>query len=257
MSEDEAFIRAIVDSPGDETPRLVYADWLDERDDPRGAYLRAEQDAYRTGQIAKVLHLAVGLDPVWVARVTCPPFGVCCEHIEFRNRGPIIDREDIKRFEQQCGMTLPPDYHAFLLNYNGGLVNEARYETPGGEVLPDRDHEFYSLKSSAATALESVWDWWVSSKERYRAEFGPDPRVENWFSGFLPVGDAPDVINGVLLGVAGPAFGRLRMFDYSLGFDPGFLDTVMESDAGSFADYLSLLPSPSFRSWTHADELPY
>ncbi len=42
MNEDEAFIRVIVDSPGDDTPRLVYADWLDDRGDPRGPYLRAE-----------------------------------------------------------------------------------------------------------------------------------------------------------------------------------------------------------------------
>ena len=42
MTEDEAFIRAIVQSPGDETARLVYADWLDDRDDPRGTYLRTE-----------------------------------------------------------------------------------------------------------------------------------------------------------------------------------------------------------------------
>src|SRR5262249_19542994 len=27
VSEDEAFIRAVVDGPGDDTPRLVYADW--------------------------------------------------------------------------------------------------------------------------------------------------------------------------------------------------------------------------------------
>lgn len=40
--DDEAFIRAIVDAPCDDAPRLIYADWLDERDDPRGAYLRAE-----------------------------------------------------------------------------------------------------------------------------------------------------------------------------------------------------------------------
>ena len=42
MTDDEAFIRAVVDGPGDNTPRLVYADWLDDRADPRGPYLRAE-----------------------------------------------------------------------------------------------------------------------------------------------------------------------------------------------------------------------
>jgi uncharacterized protein (TIGR02996 family) len=34
VTDDEAFIRAIVDSPGDDAPRLIYADWLDERRDP-------------------------------------------------------------------------------------------------------------------------------------------------------------------------------------------------------------------------------
>jgi uncharacterized protein (TIGR02996 family) len=37
MTDDEAFIRAIVDAPGDEAPRLVYADWLDERGVGRSA----------------------------------------------------------------------------------------------------------------------------------------------------------------------------------------------------------------------------
>jgi uncharacterized protein (TIGR02996 family) len=37
VTDDEAFIGAIVDAPGDDAPRLVYADWLDERGDPRFA----------------------------------------------------------------------------------------------------------------------------------------------------------------------------------------------------------------------------
>ena len=44
MTDDEAFVRMVVDSPGDDLPRLVYADWLQERGDPRGDYLRAELD---------------------------------------------------------------------------------------------------------------------------------------------------------------------------------------------------------------------
>jgi uncharacterized protein (TIGR02996 family) len=35
-ADDQAFIRAIVDNPGDDTLRLVYADWLDEQHGPRG-----------------------------------------------------------------------------------------------------------------------------------------------------------------------------------------------------------------------------
>lgn len=40
-SEDDAFMRAIASQPQDEAVWLIYADWLEERDDPRGAYLRA------------------------------------------------------------------------------------------------------------------------------------------------------------------------------------------------------------------------
>jgi uncharacterized protein (TIGR02996 family) len=35
-------VAAIEANPSDDTPRLAYADWLDERADPRGEYLRTE-----------------------------------------------------------------------------------------------------------------------------------------------------------------------------------------------------------------------
>ena len=40
MGDDEAFLAAILASPGDEAPELVYADWLEERGDTRGLALR-------------------------------------------------------------------------------------------------------------------------------------------------------------------------------------------------------------------------
>jgi uncharacterized protein (TIGR02996 family) len=42
ITDDEYFIRAIVAHPGEDSPRLVYADWLEERGDPRANYLRHE-----------------------------------------------------------------------------------------------------------------------------------------------------------------------------------------------------------------------
>jgi uncharacterized protein (TIGR02996 family) len=42
VGEDEAFLAAIGARPTDDLVRLVYADWLDERDDPRGEFLRLE-----------------------------------------------------------------------------------------------------------------------------------------------------------------------------------------------------------------------
>jgi uncharacterized protein (TIGR02996 family) len=38
--DEDAFLRAILASPHDDAPRLIYADWLEERGDPRGEYIR-------------------------------------------------------------------------------------------------------------------------------------------------------------------------------------------------------------------------
>ncbi len=43
MTEDEAFVAAILGAPGDDGPRLVYADWLEEHGEPaRAAALRLD-----------------------------------------------------------------------------------------------------------------------------------------------------------------------------------------------------------------------
>ena len=39
---EDAFLRAIEESPDDDAPRLIYADWLEEHSDPRGASIRAQ-----------------------------------------------------------------------------------------------------------------------------------------------------------------------------------------------------------------------
>jgi len=42
MSDREAFIRHIAEHPQADLPRLVFADWLDERDDPLGLFIRTQ-----------------------------------------------------------------------------------------------------------------------------------------------------------------------------------------------------------------------
>ena len=42
MDDDEILIQAIEDDPGDDGPRLAYADWLEERGDVRGEFIRAQ-----------------------------------------------------------------------------------------------------------------------------------------------------------------------------------------------------------------------
>jgi uncharacterized protein (TIGR02996 family) len=42
MTHDEAFLQAILEAPDDDTPRLIYADWLDDQGDPRGEFIRVQ-----------------------------------------------------------------------------------------------------------------------------------------------------------------------------------------------------------------------
>jgi uncharacterized protein (TIGR02996 family) len=47
MSEATAFLRAVCAHPDEDGPRLVYADWLDERGDPKGEFIRAQCELAR------------------------------------------------------------------------------------------------------------------------------------------------------------------------------------------------------------------
>src|SRR5437764_761726 len=42
MSQDEGFLRAILEEPDDDGLRLIYADWLEERGDPRAEFIRVQ-----------------------------------------------------------------------------------------------------------------------------------------------------------------------------------------------------------------------
>jgi uncharacterized protein (TIGR02996 family) len=42
LTQNDAFIQAIIESPDDESLRLIYADWLEERGDPRGEFIRVQ-----------------------------------------------------------------------------------------------------------------------------------------------------------------------------------------------------------------------
>jgi uncharacterized protein (TIGR02996 family) len=77
MDNDEAFLRAIADNPADNAPRLIYADWLDERGDSRAEFLRVQSalgkqtpDKSTFRKLCKREQYLVGqLDSTWVQRV--------------------------------------------------------------------------------------------------------------------------------------------------------------------------------------------
>src|SRR5262245_55720746 len=51
MSDDDAFLQAVLDRPDDDAPRLVYADWLEEHGDPdRAEFIRVQIEQARLPQ---------------------------------------------------------------------------------------------------------------------------------------------------------------------------------------------------------------
>src|SRR4051794_23075081 len=74
MTRDEPFLRAIVEDPEDDAPRLVYADWLDEHGDPaRAEFIRvqvrlatlSESDPQFAGLWAREKELRHAYSDVW------------------------------------------------------------------------------------------------------------------------------------------------------------------------------------------------
>jgi len=75
MNEDEAFVQAIAANPNDDMLRLIYADWLEERGDARGEYLRLDclLDASPTPEkqewyTARLAVIAGELDTKWLVQ---------------------------------------------------------------------------------------------------------------------------------------------------------------------------------------------
>jgi uncharacterized protein (TIGR02996 family) len=75
VRDEEGFLDAIKANPGDDLHRLVYADWLDERDDPRGDFIRlhlaltaaAPDHPDRVMAEHELSYLRKGCDAAWLA----------------------------------------------------------------------------------------------------------------------------------------------------------------------------------------------
>jgi uncharacterized protein (TIGR02996 family) len=143
MLVEDPFLDAILDEPTDEALRLIYADWLEERSDSRSQYLREEVEVFRsaTGEFGpntnRLMQLEQGIDPVWAARISRPPVGVCCVRVQFANWSggetrPQLRPTAFRLLESWLGTDLPPAYRAFLLNYNGGQPKPNQLDLPSG-----------------------------------------------------------------------------------------------------------------------------
>src|SRR5262245_42997085 len=93
MTEEQAFLSAIVANPDDQTAKLVYADWLDERDDPRAEIVRLKVtvDTLADGWVAARDRLAE-LEPTaparWLVLLDGPVWCISGNIVHSRSSGP-------------------------------------------------------------------------------------------------------------------------------------------------------------------------
>jgi uncharacterized protein (TIGR02996 family) len=150
MTEEDALIRAILAAPDDATPRLIYADWLEERGGPRGEYLRCQcqraalppghrrHAALRARQEELRRQYADVILP-WQARLALGRVQTLLERMgrdgdpneaervkewaEVYTPGPCLTERALARWEARNRVSLPEEYRLFLREVgNGGHV---------------------------------------------------------------------------------------------------------------------------------------
>ena len=184
---EDDFISAILDAPGDEASFLVYADWLEERGDPRGEFLRIESeflstpldDAGSPALMARLRELHHTLDPDWVAlvrRVLLDPLDELRAILPPPKR-PFGATGNWELVEKALGLNLPADYKAFHTVYGGGTVGCIDIPSPFG----------------VGTEIRRWWEGWaayyrdVAEYEEVPCPVFPEP------GGLLPFGTLGDV----------------------------------------------------------------
>ncbi|MBN9120939.1 MAG: TIGR02996 domain-containing protein [Planctomycetes bacterium] len=106
--DDRAFLRAILDVPEDRNTWLIYADWLDDRGDPRAEFLRlavarslmAADDPARLEAEARLTQLRAELDPQWVMMFDPAPVGNCA-------RGSWVRARCAQRWDDMAATDVP------------------------------------------------------------------------------------------------------------------------------------------------------
>jgi uncharacterized protein (TIGR02996 family) len=95
MHEEDGFLAAICQTPADDVARLVFADWLDEQDDPtcklKADFIRLELRMSETPErslnrirwLNKLQKLAAQINPSWLAVVSHPKLEACRMSFQF------------------------------------------------------------------------------------------------------------------------------------------------------------------------------
>jgi cell wall assembly regulator SMI1 len=133
-----------------------------------------------------------------------------------------LDRSRLRAFEAQIGATLPEDYRAFLIAYNGGAVSRTHFhisEAEGDSTLAS----FYGLHDGP------TWARLDAAFADYRG------RIPAWL---LPIA-ADEGGNAICLGLTGEDRGRIYFWDHECeGAAPDIAVTRIAPSFRVFCDHL-------------------
>jgi uncharacterized protein (TIGR02996 family) len=147
MVDNAAFLQAILAAPADDVPRLVYADWLEDRRDPRAEFLRLDcqltelppTDPAASRLRARLDELALALEPDWVALVRRQPVEDAVEAALAVLESLLLGSNYVVSFRiyriPEVAGTTTDQYISTALG--PGAVVEERQSVLGGELLEE------------------------------------------------------------------------------------------------------------------------
>jgi uncharacterized protein (TIGR02996 family) len=190
MTRDAAFLEAIRAAPDDDAPRLIYADWLDERGDPRGEFIRVqcgrvrlpETDPRRAALAARARELLEANWGKWVVPL-----------------GAFVGRDAARH---NAGWVARPFHPSRLAEFRRGFID--RLPVEAGAFVAGAD----ALIRLAPLRHVSFWGVGL-----YAAAVAASPHVAGLETlGFVDYFVAPLTAAGARALAASPHLGRLRGF---------------------------------------------
>lgn len=143
MTDREALLAAILANPAEDTPRLVFADWLEENSQPeRAEFIRVQVELARIPE-----------------KPDCTSSrGKSCVNPRCRkwNRLYADKHDELRRRERELLETVPKWMPV-------GIDGTAEV------VSPKRFLEIYELARGFVRGITCTWEWWVGTAERYLA----------------------------------------------------------------------------------------
>jgi uncharacterized protein (TIGR02996 family) len=218
MNDEAALLAAVEAAPHDAGLRLVYADWLDERGDPRGELIRIEEEMGRLPVFIDRFwelkprrnELRAATAPEWLAAMRYgtdyqPVFGhgvpddwkgrwrLIREFVERWHRIPIPDvggrADEIRDAEERLRVTLPPSVREWI-----ALGHDVRERPEAAQLHSVYEHLNHMWNMEDDSAVSVLWrssgdyEWAVL----YDNLVNPDPPLTGfWFED----SDSPEGLN--------------------------------------------------------------